>query len=112
MKVNIHGNSFSDETCVEDFVCEKCGCEFSAIEDEYYIDYGGADVNVSLASIRAFITDYIVCSCPECHKIIKKERKRRNELLTEISPFTVTTLDSDDNVVMHEDGESVSTGEI
>lgn len=53
-------------------------------EDEYYIDYGGKDAEAekSLTSITisTYINDYFVCSCPECHKIVKKVSSRLNAM--------------------------------
>ena len=97
MKIIKHGKKFDKKTenKFEDFKCESCGCEFSVKEDEYYIDYGGKDAEAeeSLTSITisAYINDYYVCSCPECHKIVKKVSSRtRINYLDMISGSSVT----------------------
>ena len=86
MKIKKHGNTYEKEPKdkTEKFTCENCGCEFTAKEDEYYVDLGGADQpsitctnTISTAWMFAYsVNDYLVCSCPECHKIVKKKRKR------------------------------------
>lgn len=81
MKVTKHGKKFEKKEKFEEFTCENCGCEFSLKEDEYYTHEGGADFNNSICgtiSVSSHISDYLVCSCPECHKIVKKVSKRVN----------------------------------
>lgn len=89
MKIKKHGKEYVKEPSpkVEKFVCNECGCEFTALEDEYYVDYCGAE---GQEVYRCYSTvtytwsnnhkDYLVCSCPECHKIIKKIRERENKI--------------------------------
>ena len=96
MKIRKHGNQYvrvkPDPT--ESFKCDNCGCEFSVKEDEYYIDYGGADYKIgdwvtATYTISTIIKDNLVCSCPECHKICKKIRERKNDNIT-LNPVTYT----------------------
>ena len=84
MKIHKHGDTYNKEDSEpkEKFKCEKCGCEFTAKTDEYYVDFGAGDASgiTSLSTTITFSTvvkDYIVCSCPECHKIVKKIRTRK-----------------------------------
>lgn len=82
MKIKKHGKKFSKSTIAgEMFECESCGCEFEAKSDEYYIDYGyeiGCTSTITLNSIsNRTIIDYLICSCPECYKIVKKSCERR-----------------------------------
>lgn len=87
MKITKHGKIYSKkEDKKEQFVCGNCGCEFDAKEDEYYVDLGGGDYSSSVTNItltantfHTVIKDYLVCSCPECHKIVKKTRERNFE---------------------------------
>ena len=84
MKIIKHGNKIEKKKeKFEDFKCDKCGCEFSLKEDEYYVDKGGKDMedneNAYSVTISAYINDYFVCSCPECHKIVKKVNSRLNK---------------------------------
>lgn len=88
MKIKKHGSKYSgpvDQKKYEKFKCDKCGCEFSCESDEYYEDLGGADwiysgISASTSTYyRTTVKDYLVCSCPECHKIVKKIRERRND---------------------------------
>lgn len=88
MRIKKHGSKYSgplDQKKYEKFKCDKCGCEFSCESDEYYEDLGGADgyysgISVSTYVYRTTTKDYLVCSCPECHKIVKKIRERENSL--------------------------------
>ena len=101
MKINKHGKIFNKEetTTKEKFTCENCECEFTAKDDEYYVDFGGADssgwtVGSSITYTISTVTkDYLVCSCPECHKICKKIRERKTENYYTNSNITTTTLD-------------------
>ena len=87
MKIRKHGKMFKQDPppLAEKFTCNNCNCEFSALNDEYYVDEGGAG-NYSSSSWSSSLTytwtstvkDYLVCSCPECHKIVKKVRERDN----------------------------------
>lgn len=88
MRIKKHGNMFDkkpEEIKVEKFKCGNCGCEFTCKDDEYYVDLCGADNGwtttyyTSLTyTIGATVKDYLVCSCPECHKVVKKIRERVN----------------------------------
>ena len=90
MKIKKHGKTYEKEPKdkTEEFTCENCGCEFTAKEDEYYVDLGGADqpsitcTNTVSTSwmLNYMVNDYLVCSCPECHKIVKKKRKREQKV--------------------------------
>lgn len=93
MKIKKHGKMFEKEPPipVEKFVCNSCGCEFTCKNDEYYVDFGGANSSCSPFSIsttstyyayRTTIKDYLICSCPECHKIVKKIRERKSDGIT------------------------------
>lgn len=90
MKIKKHGKMFEKEPPipVEKFVCNSCDCEFTCKNNEYYVDFGGANSSCSPFSIsttttyyytyRPTIKDYLICSCPECHKIVKKIRERKS----------------------------------
>ena len=86
MRIKKHGKMYEKEppVKVEKFKCENCNCEFTCTDDEYYVDFGGANWNSSdgvyiTYTICSTIKDYLVCSCPECHKIVKKIRERDNQ---------------------------------
>ena len=83
MNISKHGNRYSNQG-MEQFLCGFCGCEFDVYDDEYYVDLCGADIiNTNpLTTGNCMCHDYIVCSCPECHKIIKKTRDRMNIVQT------------------------------
>ena len=77
----------------EQFECDLCGCKFNAEEDEYYVDKAPPyDINtISLSySWSSIVNDMLVCSCPECHKIVKKTRQR-----TVSNPVIGTTVCED-----------------
>lgn len=82
MKIKEHGKNYGKKNDIqkESFECETCGCKFEAKKDEYYEDlYGAETLNgtyISSCTIRTTVKDYLVCSCPECHKIVKKVRYR------------------------------------
>lgn len=84
MKIKKHGSTYiNNQDKTEEFVCQNCGCKFTVKNDEYYIDYGGADNSWVVSSSITYtwsstIKDYYVCSCPECHKIVKKVHERQN----------------------------------
>lgn len=84
MIITKHGKTSEDSA--EEFICEKCGCVFSASPDEYYVEKGSAfhSTSINSYSYNATVTDYIVCSCPECHKIVvnKKDRMITNPTIT------------------------------
>ncbi len=81
MKIKKHGKMFSKEKDpkIEKFICDHCGCEFTVKEDEYYVDFCGADQWTSgglTYTISTIVKDYYVCSCPECFRICKKIHER------------------------------------
>ena len=82
MKIKKHGDKIEKKSKPVSFKCDNCGCEFSAKEDEYYRDFGGAEKSGSIwsgsISVSYTIKDYLVCSCPECYKIVKVEDEREN----------------------------------
>lgn len=104
MKIKKHGKLFNKEEPIhtEKFKCDSCGCEFTCKDDEYYTDIGGADwnsgsvtISTTTYTIGPTIRDYLVCSCPECHKIVKKVRERqRDNFWYNVNPCT-TTLQGD-----------------
>jgi predicted HNH restriction endonuclease len=85
MIITKHGEKHAKESKKVYFKCDFCKCEFTAEEDEYYRDYGGAESLASALSGSITISyktkDYLVCSCPECHKIVKflDERETSSE---------------------------------
>lgn len=109
MRIKKHGKMFEKPEPIhtEKFSCENCGCEFTCKDDEYYTHFGGADWNAgsncitaTTYTISSTIRDYLVCSCPECHKIIKKVRERKNDnywstIHTTTTPLTWNTVDND-----------------
>lgn len=108
MKIKKHGKLFNKEAPIhtEKFKCDSCGCEFTCKDDEYYTDIGGADWNYGSGSITTTTTtttytigstirDYLVCSCPECHKIVKKVHERQRDNYWYVNPCTTTTLKGD-----------------
>ena len=110
MKIKKHGKFSKTEVVnTEKFKCDNCNCEFTALEDEYYVDEGGADSWATSSTItytiNSNVKDYLVCSCPECHKIVKKIRERKSSYsytyncvdpkITTVSgyaPYTVNTI--------------------
>lgn len=100
MKIRKHGKKYTKEQIkTEAFECKNCDCEFTCKEDEYYVDIGGADSNYCGSSltytISTVIKDYLVCSCPECHKIVKKIRERKNVYYTSLTGTSTTANYSD-----------------
>ena len=57
----------------EEFIC-KCGCKFIAEKDEYYVE---RESEFSGITYKTQVTDVYVCSCPQCHKIVTKEKTRK-----------------------------------
>lgn len=97
MKIEKHGKVYYKESeKTEKFKCDNCGCEFTAKEDEYYIDYNGANYTpintISTYTISLIAKDIYVCSCPECSKIVKKihERKTDSNWITATSTYLDT----------------------
>ena len=93
MKINKHGKKH-EESKKEEFRCDNCGCEFAVKPDEYYIDYGARvaygpkdcttyelHTNYTV-TVSTTMKDVYVCSCPECHKIVKKEKEHANSNIT------------------------------
>ena len=80
MKITKHGSTYKKEdNKKEKFECGNCGCKFDCDDDEFYTDYGGGS--------------YLVCSCPECHKICKKTRERQSSWSTANTvPYTYTNV--------------------
>ena len=78
MEVEKHGTHFGrgEQQSSERFACMNCGCKFKCEENEYYVDFEGAIVWKSSPII---INDYLICSCPECHKIVKKIREHSKQ---------------------------------
>lgn len=81
MNIIKHGNCSKEELKPEEFRCEQCGCEFSADYDEYHIHKGSQFLSPSTNTYvySCKVTDNYVCSCPECHKIVVKEKERTVE---------------------------------
>ena len=79
MIVTKHGETSEIKDC-ERFKCNNCNCEFECNTDEYYIDYCGAETPKEIIAVpidsNISVQDYYVCSCPECHKIVKKVHTR------------------------------------
>ena len=97
MKIKKHGKKFDKPTAnTEEFYCGYCGCEFECKDTEYYVHKGGGDwstdtYTVSSITISATVKDMLVCSCPECHKIVKKVKQRQSYNCV---PVTLTGCDS------------------
>jgi hypothetical protein len=78
MNIIKHGEQAQAELMTENFKCDQCGCEFSADNDEYYVEKGSCFTTTSslVYMYTATVTDTYVCSCPECHKIVTKTKER------------------------------------
>jgi len=67
------------------FKCEKCGCEFESLEDEYWID-----TSICLTSYPCQY--HVYSNCPTCHKICKTYKTEPVEqykvTLTNCEPIT------------------------
>ena len=81
MNITKHGAESKKELMTEEFECKRCGCKFTADDDEYYVEKGTCfTTSASLTyTYSAKVTDIYVCSCPECHKIVTKTKERINE---------------------------------
>ena len=81
MNITKHGAESKEELMTEEFECKRCGCKFTADDDEFYVEKGTCfTTSVSLTYMySAKVTDIYVCSCPECHKIVTKTKERINE---------------------------------
>ena len=75
MDIKKHGGLDTPKN-IEEFVCENCGCEFTAHDEEYYVDRCVDSNALNIAGYQATVKDIYVCSCPECHIIVKKEKSR------------------------------------
>ena len=69
----------------EKFKCEKCGCEFESLEDEYWLD-----TTVCLTSYPSQY--YIYSNCPTCHKICRSTKRNYTEEIK--ITYTNSTSDS------------------
>lgn len=78
MNITKHGENSKDKTMPEEFKCGQCGCEFTADYDEYYVEKESCwTASASTTYVyKATVTDNYICSCPECHKIVVKEKSR------------------------------------
>ena len=95
MKIKKHGKKYDKITVkTEDFTCSSCGCEFSAKEDEYYTVTGLSAISVSAYTYTCNGT--LVCSCPECHKIVTKTKTQYNPCIS----VTGTNAASTDSVTI------------
>ena len=80
MRLIEHGNTHKeDELELEEFKCDQCGCKFEADKTEYYqheSSYSYPLQSSNLSSITYCYPGFInyICSCPECHKIIVKQK--------------------------------------
>ena len=77
MNIIDHGHipDNSSDKDSEKFECDYCGCIFVCEKDEYYRDIAGAQLGDQIQltfSLAGIISDLLVCSCPECHKICTK----------------------------------------
>ena len=92
MKILKHGDASLNEVKLntEDFECSLCGCNFTADFDEYYVEKGSSfEPNQTLIyHYSVTVTDIYACSCPECHKMVIKEKTRIVN-----NPCTVTFKD-------------------
>lgn len=104
MKIKKHGDCYNKDgqNKKEKFTCKNCGCEFTADEDEIYVDYGGANcasltntISVSTYTWCTIDKDYYVCSCPECHKICKNIHERKSESFSSPSVTYTTHTNTD-----------------
>lgn len=79
MKIIKHGKNYPEKKKeqFEEFKCNNCGCEFKVKEDEYYTDERNNYSNISL-TYHCYMYKTLVCSCPECHKICKKDVEKNN----------------------------------
>lgn len=121
MKIKKHGSKYETKPNVESFECENCGCEFTVKEGEYYRDYSGAENSSDYYTVRSITIsyttkDYLVCSCPECHKIVKKIVERKVNSYQPLTTWT-TTLKNDTNTTVTGDVKdytisSSTTGDI
>ena len=91
MNIKKHGCNQKEEQQTEEFKCEQCGCEFSAGYDEYYVERGSTwsgNYSVLSYTYSSYVTDKYICSCPECNKIVIKEKQR----MVETPSISVTGL--------------------
>ena len=68
MIITKHGKK-PEEKKTFSFICNYCGCEFIADKNEYCIvDSSNSGLNPLLNCGESCL----ICSCPECHRIIRK----------------------------------------
>lgn len=76
MRIKKHGNTYKEtgpKEHYEKFICDNCGCVFTAKDNEYYRDVGGERRNtITITYSICTPKDILACSCPECHKMIQK----------------------------------------
>ena len=116
MEIKKHGKKYQNKDGKESFVCEKCGCEFTAKEDDYYKDGNCSITTNSLSNYLAYSSCSYICSCPECHKIVKKTVSSNDVPLTycgtssTITTNTVTPVTNDTKITCNDSaGETVTT---
>lgn len=99
MKITKHGKKADKVRAgIEEFSCEKCGCEFEAKEDEYYVDNDSSGWNGYLSTTYISTSKTYVCSCPECHKIVRKVKYVPGYKITCNGSSVTNTFTVDDKV--------------
>lgn len=85
MNVTKHGKDKEEKVIAESFICENCGCEFTAKENEFYVEHRPYSINGLSATYFTcgYATDKYICSCPECHKIIVKEKQKYADITSD-----------------------------
>ena len=82
MKITKHGK-FTEKDKGEEFTCLNCGCKFTCDKDEYHVESNNWFSNGdNTLTYSATVNDIYVCSCPECHKIVRKNKARLNGSIT------------------------------
>lgn len=98
MKILEHGTYTKKEDSTEKFTCPECECVFKAKQSEYYVDHGtyGTTYNSVSLTYPVTFTDTYACSCPECHKMVTKTKKRESSVYTTLTSTNVldTSLNS------------------
>lgn len=95
MNILKHGENMSLELKTEEFKCKRCGCQFTADYDEYYVSktdgsfLKGLGISTTYYTYATSVTDVYICSCPECHKIVTKTKQR-----TVTNPDNITLTSS------------------
>ena len=102
MKITFHGKH-QEEKETESFKCPVCGCRFECEKDEYYVDNNYFKNGITISTCT---TKRLVCSCPECHKIVEKEKTDPNyyaiptvNLSSTANSVTKLDINDDRNVV-------------